>query len=59
VVEVAAAFDRRCIPARGVAPPSNIDRYSQSSRLAIGAPHRSRCHAGTSTTDCCAIGPTT
>ena len=37
MVQVAAAFDRRCIPARGVAPPSNIARYSQSSRLATDA----------------------
>ena len=33
---------RRCIPPRGVAPPSNTGRYSQSSRLAGRAPRRPR-----------------
>src|SRR5438874_5686855 len=36
VVKVPTAFDRRCIPAGGVAPCSNMARYSQSSRLATG-----------------------
>jgi hypothetical protein len=48
VVRVLPAFDRRCIPAGGVAPSSNMARYSQSSRLAIGAPRRSRCSPGLS-----------
>ena len=51
-MQLAAAFDRRCIPARSVAPPSNIARYSQSSRLATGAPHRSQYGAGSCTTGC-------
>jgi hypothetical protein len=43
-----AAFGRRCIPGGCVAPPSNTARYSQSSRLAGGAPRRPRCDAGLS-----------
>ena len=39
------AFDRRCIPVRGVAPPLNTYGYSRSSRLAAGAQCRSRCSA--------------
>ena len=37
------AFDRRCIPARCVASPSNMARYSRSV-----APRRSRCSPGLS-----------
>ena len=39
------AFGRRCIAPRMVAPPSNIARYSRSSRLAIRAHRRPRCCA--------------
>ena len=41
-----AAFDRRCIPPRFVAPRSHAARHAPSSRRASRAPPRSRCHAG-------------
>ena len=44
--ETPAAFERRCIPAGGVARRSHIPGYARSSRLASRAPRRSRCHAG-------------
>ena len=49
VVKVPPAFAGRCIRGGGVAPPSNIARYSRSSRLARAAPRPSRCCAGTFT----------
>ncbi len=44
--ESPAAFERRCIPAAGVASRSNTGRYSPSARLVSRVHRHSRCAAG-------------